>query len=42
MGLHRARIVDVGRNTVKVAGRKFGERMVIVFANQRGCPIMYR
>lgn len=42
MGLRRARIVDVNRNTVKVMGRQDGDRVVIVFANERGCPIIYR
>ena len=42
MGLHRARIVDVNRRTVKVMGRQYGDRVVIVFANERGCPIIYR
>ncbi|AZO51497.1 MAG: hypothetical protein EOS58_01180 [Mesorhizobium sp.] len=42
MGLHRVRIVDVGRRTVKVMGRQYGDRVVVVFANVRGCPIIYR
>ena len=42
MGLHRARIVDVNRRVVKVMGRQDGDRVVIVFANQRGCPVIYR
>ncbi|MBZ9810231.1 MULTISPECIES: hypothetical protein [unclassified Mesorhizobium] len=42
MGLHRARIVDVSRRTVKVMGRQYGDRVVIVFANERGCPIINR
>ncbi|RTL94130.1 MAG: hypothetical protein EKK31_31200 [Hyphomicrobiales bacterium] len=42
MGLHRARIVDMNRRTVKVAGRQYGDRVVVVFANERGCPIIYR
>jgi hypothetical protein len=42
MGLRRARIVDASRRTVKVAGRKYHDRVVVVFANQRGCPIIYR
>jgi hypothetical protein len=42
MGLHRARIVDIDRRTVKVAGRQNGDRVVIVFANDRGCPVIYR
>ncbi|MDX8469382.1 hypothetical protein RFM26_27165 [Mesorhizobium sp. VK23B] len=42
MGLHRARIVDISRRTVKVVGRQYGDRVVVVFANERGCPIIYR
>jgi len=42
MGLHRARIVDINRRTVKVAGRQYGDRVLVVFANERGCPILYR
>jgi hypothetical protein len=40
MGLRRARIVDVSRHTVKVAGRQYGDRVVVVFANERGCPVI--
>ncbi len=42
MGLRRARVVDMSRRTVKVAGRQYGDRVVVVFANERGCPIIYR
>ena len=42
MGLRRARIVDISRRTVKVAGRQDGDRVVVVFANERGCPVIYR
>ncbi len=42
MGVRRARIIDVSRRTVKVAGRQYGDRVVIVFANERGCPVIYR
>ncbi|MER8373125.1 hypothetical protein NKH19_23700 [Mesorhizobium sp. M1338] len=42
MGLYRARIVDVSRRTVKVMGRQDGDRVVVVFANERGCPVIYR
>jgi hypothetical protein len=40
MGLRRARVVDVSRRTVTVAG--FGRRGPdrIVFANARGCPVI--
>ena len=42
MGLHRVRIADISRRTVKVVGRQYGDRVVVVFANERGCPIIYR
>lgn len=42
MGLYRARIVDINRRTVKVAGRQDGDRVLVVFANERGCPVLYR
>lgn len=41
MGLHRARIFDEGRRTIKVSGRKLGERVVVAFGRQRGCPVRY-
>ncbi len=42
MGLRRARIVRTGRHTVQVSGFKFGSRVTVTFANERGCPIIYR
>jgi hypothetical protein len=42
MGLWRARVVDVGRHTIKVAGRKYNERVVVVFGRDRSCPVIYR
>lgn len=42
MGLRRARIVDADRRSVSVVGFKFGTRVTVVFANDRGCPIIYR
>ena len=42
MGLYRARIVDANRRVIKVVGRQDGDRVVIVFANERGCPVIYR
>ena len=42
MGLRRARIVDVGRHTIKVAGFKYSSRVTVVFGRDRGCPIIYR
>ncbi len=40
MGLRRARIVGMNRNSIRVAGRKWGERMTIVYARAPGCPII--
>lgn len=42
MGLRQARVVDAGPRTVKVAGRKFNHRQMVVFANRAGCPIVHR
>jgi hypothetical protein len=42
MGVRRARIVDIGRHTIKVRGRKYNDRVTVVFARERGCPILYR
>jgi hypothetical protein len=42
MGLRRARVVDVSRHSIKVAGRKYNGRVVVAFGRERGCPILYR
>ncbi|MBR2687296.1 MAG: hypothetical protein IKE42_05545 [Aquamicrobium sp.] len=42
MGIWRARIVDVNRRVIKVAGRQDGERTMVVFGRERGCPVLYR
>ncbi|CAM5331410.1 hypothetical protein MAUB1S_05747 [Mycolicibacterium aubagnense] len=42
MGIWRARIVDVNRRIIKVAGRQDGERTMVVFGRERGCPVLYR
>jgi hypothetical protein len=42
MGLRRARVVDTGRHTIKVSGRKYNDRVTVIFARDRGCPILYR
>jgi hypothetical protein len=39
MGLRRARVVDVGRRTIDVAGRRFGERVIVTFGRAPNCPI---
>lgn len=41
-GLRRAHIADISRRQVVVAGRRYGERRAIVFANVRGCPVIDR
>lgn len=40
-GIRRAHIVRVNRRGVLVAGRKWGERVVIGFANRRSCPVRF-
>jgi len=40
MGLRRARVVDVSRRTITVAGRKFGDRMIVTFGREPHCPIL--
>lgn len=42
MGIWRARIVDVNRRVIRVAGRQDGERTMVVFGRERGCPVLYR
>lgn len=42
MGLRRARVVDVSPRRVVVAGFDRHGRDRIVFANQRGCPVVRR
>lgn len=42
MGLRRARVVDIDRRTVTVIGRDRHGRDRIVFANDRGCPVIRR
>ena len=40
MGIHRARIIDVSRHTITVAGRDRGERVVVTFGRGRHCPVL--
>jgi hypothetical protein len=40
MGVRRARIVDVDRRTIDVAGRRHGDRVVMTFARAPHCPII--
>jgi hypothetical protein len=40
LGLRRARVVDVGRRTIDVAGRRYGDRIVLTFARISGCPVI--
>lgn len=40
-GLRRAHVVRMGHRNVVVAGRKRGERVVVGFANVRGCPVRF-
>jgi hypothetical protein len=41
MGIHRARVADVGRRTIEVSGRdRYGERIYVTFGRQPNCPIL--
>lgn len=40
LGVRRARVVDVDRRTIKVAGRKHGERVRLTFARTPNCPVI--
>jgi ABC-type sugar transport system substrate-binding protein len=40
LGVRRARVVDVGRRTIDVAGRRHGERVIVTFARAPHCPII--
>ncbi len=41
-GVHRARVVDVGRRTITVSGYKWGERVRMTFGQAPNCPILRR
>ncbi len=40
MGIDRARIADVSRNTITVRGRQYGDRVRVTFARAPGCPVI--
>lgn len=40
MGIRRAHVVDVDRRTIKVAGRKWGDRVRVTFARSPNCPVI--
>lgn len=40
MGLRRARVVDVSRRTITVAGRQYGDRVAVTFARAPRCPVI--
>jgi hypothetical protein len=40
LGLRRAHVVDVDRHTIKVSGRKHGDRVRVTFARAPNCPIV--
>lgn len=42
MGLERVRIVDVGRRTITVIGRDYGDRVRITFGRAPSCPVLGR
>ena len=39
-GVRRARVVDVGRRTITVSGRKHGHRVRITFSRAPNCPVV--
>lgn len=39
-GVRRARVIDVDRRTITVAGRKWGERVRMTFARAPSCPVV--
>lgn len=39
-GVRRARVVDVSRRTITVAGRKWGERVRMTFGRAPHCPVI--
>jgi hypothetical protein len=40
LGLRHARVVDVDRRTIDVAGRRHGHRVVMTFAKAPHCPVV--
>ena len=40
-GLRRAHVVRVGHRGVIVAGRKWGDRVVVGFGRHRSCPVRF-
>jgi hypothetical protein len=39
-GVRRARVIDVDRRTITVAGRKYGDRVRMTFGRSPNCPIV--
>jgi hypothetical protein len=42
MGLERVRVVDVGRRTITVIGRDYGDRVRVTFGRSPSCPVVGR
>ena len=40
LGLHRVRVVDVGRRTITVRGRAHGDRVQLTFGRSPSCPVL--
>jgi hypothetical protein len=40
LGVRRARVIDVNRRTIDVAGRRHGDRVVVTFARAPHCPVI--
>lgn len=40
LGLYRVQLRDVDRNTIRVSGRRHGERYTVTFARAPSCPVI--
>ena len=40
LGVRGARVIDVDRRTIQVAGRKYGQRIRMTFARTPNCPVI--
>lgn len=40
LGLRRVRLSDIDRDTIRVSGRRHGERFTVTFARAPSCPVV--
>jgi hypothetical protein len=40
MGIRNARVVDTGRRTIEVSGRRHGDRVHVTFGRRGDCPVV--